>query len=173
MMKDTIKSLLGILLVALIGYAMGLGSNARRIRLLEERMLSRTDSVSSVEIVDLPKPVPKDSTIIHHVYVKVPVVPPRDDSVPAVNDSVMVQLPIERKVYQEDSLYRAVVSGWRPSLDTLTIFKTTTTVTVTKTERVQPKRWSFGVTAGPSVLMTPSGRVHAGVGVSAGVSYRF
>ena len=98
------------------------------------------------------------------------------------SDSVRVEMPIERKIYQEDSLYRAVVSGPRigkagPSLDSLMIFAKTTTITVTNTvpEYIPaPRRgWGFGITGGPSALATPQGRVHAGLGVSVGLTYNF
>ena len=89
------------------------------------------------------------------------------------HDSVLVEVPIETKVYAEDSLYRAVVSGWHPSLDSLTIYPTTTTITIHEKEKTPAPRWSFGATIGPSVLATPSGSVHAGLGVTAGLTYRF
>ena len=89
------------------------------------------------------------------------------------HDTVQVEVPIERKVYAEDSLYYAVVSGWRPSLDTLLLYPKTTTVTIHEKEIRQAPRWSFGATFGPSVLATPSGQVHAGLGVAAGLAYRF
>lgn len=89
------------------------------------------------------------------------------------HDTVLVDVPIETKVYAEDSLYRAVVSGWHPSLDSLTIYPTETIVTITNTVRTPAPRWSLGVTLGPSVVATPSGSVHAGLGITAGISYRF
>ena len=89
------------------------------------------------------------------------------------HDTVLVDVPIESKVYAEDSLYRAVVSGWRPSLDSLTIYPTETIITITNTVRTPAPRWSFGATFGPSVLATPSGSVHAGLGITAGISYKF
>ena len=89
------------------------------------------------------------------------------------HDTVLVDVPIERKVYQEDSLYRAVLSGWHPSLDSLIVWPTTTTITIREKEKIPAPKWSLGVTAGPSALVTPAGKTHAGIGVTAGVSYRF
>lgn len=89
------------------------------------------------------------------------------------HDTVLAAVPIERRVYHEDSLYHAVVSGWRPSLDSLIVWPTTTTITIREREVVPRSRWSVGATVGPSVLASPSGKVHAGIGVTAGVSYRF
>lgn len=89
------------------------------------------------------------------------------------HDSVLVEVPIERKAYAEDSLYYISISGWKPSLDTLILWPKETTITITNTVKTPAPRWSFGVTAGPSVLATPSGQVHAGLGASLGLTYRF
>ena len=89
------------------------------------------------------------------------------------HDSVLVEVPIERKAYAEDSLYYISISGWKPSLDTLILWPKETTITITNTVKTPAPRWSFGVTAGPSVLATPLGQVHAGLGASLGLTYRF
>lgn len=47
-------------------------------------------------------------------------------------DSVLVDVPMERKVYQEDSVYYAVVTGYHPSLDTLKVYKETVMVETTR-----------------------------------------
>lgn len=70
-----------------------------------------------------------------------------------VCDTVAVPVPIERRVYA-DSNYRAVVSGWHPSLDTIAVYPATRVVTVererTVVQRTSP-RWSLGVQAGYGV----------------------
>lgn len=88
-------------------------------------------------------------------------------------DTVTAAVPVERKVYAEDSLYRAVVTGYRASLDSLVVWPRTTTITIDRTVREPAPRWSFGATAGPAVLVSPSGRLHAGAGIAVGVSCRF
>ena len=85
-----------------------------------------------------------------------------------VADSVFVEVPIEVRQYA-DSTYRAQVSGWHPSLDWIEVFAKTTTIT--KIETVGRKRIGWGVTAGPGLLY--DGKLHAGVGIVAGVQYRF
>ena len=146
--------------------------------------MSKADTSSSVAPIGVEKPKIKDSTVIHHVYVKVKI-DQRDSAFMTTlngSDSVRVEMPIERKIYQEDSVYRAVVSGPRigkagPSLDSLMIFSKTTTITVSNTvpEYIPAprRRWSFGITAGPSVLAMPGGQVHAGLGATIGLQYRF
>ncbi len=189
-MRDFLKTLLGLLLIAGVGFVLGLGYARRTARNKPATpIISKADTSSSVAPIGVEKPKIKDSTVIHHVWVKLPIVPASPDSmkaspdsVPASPDSAFVDVPIERKIYQEDSLYRAVVSGPRigkagPSLDSLLVFSKTTTITVTNTvpEYIPAprRRWSFGITAGPSVLTTPSGQVHAGLGATIGLQYRF
>jgi len=89
------------------------------------------------------------------------------------HDTVLVDVPIERKVYAEDSLYFISISGWRPSLDTLLLYNKTTEITITNTVTIPPKKWSFGLAIGPSILITPSGKVYGGGGVTGGITYRF
>ena len=60
-----------------------------------------------------------------------------------VRDSVLVDVPIERKVYKEDSTYYAVVSGFRPSLDTLEVYKETVYVEKVRTvTSYKPFSWT-------------------------------
>lgn len=75
---------------------------------------------------------------------------------------VVVSLPREERVY-EDSTFRAVVSGYRPSLDTMQVFQRHSVFKVT--ERITPPRWSLGLQGGVGV--TPKGiQPYIGVGIS-------
>jgi hypothetical protein len=64
------------------------------------------------------------------------------------NDSVEVIIPISTKVY-EDSLYRAVISGYNASLDSMQIYRNTVYIDRWRevTKKVNPGRWSIGVQA--------------------------
>jgi hypothetical protein len=88
-----------------------------------------------------------------------------------VHDTLYLSLPRERKVYLDTS-YRAVVSGYMPSLDSMTVYQRT--VTVTKINSVASrKRWSVGI--GPSVglgWVSPIGG-NAGMGTYFGVGVSF
>lgn len=115
-------------------------------------------------------PIPKDSTVLRYVTVKVPVC----DTIPQVDadtllvDSVAVELPITQKVY-EDSTYKAWVSGYSPALDSIRIFQPVTTITntITTTEiKYKTKRWGVGLQVGMGV--TPS-RIEPYIGI--GVTY--
>ena len=85
-----------------------------------------------------------------------------------VEDSVFVSVPIEVRQYA-DSTYRAQVSGWHPSLDWIEVYARTQTITSTIVR--EAPRWSLGVTAGPGLLY--DGNLRAGVGIVAGVQFRF
>jgi len=69
-----------------------------------------------------------------------------------LTDSIFVDVPIEQAVYA-DSNYRAVVSGWHPSLDTISVYPVTKIIT--KVQEVQvaapPKRLGVGFVAGYGV----------------------
>ena len=73
------------------------------------------------------------------------------------HDTVPVIIPIEKKEYRTAN-YRAVVSGYKPSLDYMEVYRKTQTVTLSP----KPKRWGIGLQAGISY---PAGW-HIGVGVS-------
>lgn len=76
-----------------------------------------------------------------------------------------VRLPLMTKVYT-DSSFRAVVSGVCPSLDSITLYPTTSIVTRTLPSRT-PSRWGLGLTLG--VAATPRGISPA---LTLGLSYR-
>lgn len=66
-----------------------------------------------------------------------------------LRDTIPVPVPIEQKVYA-DSDYRAVVSGWHASLDTISVYPKTMVITeITPVEiPAPPKRWGLGIAAG-------------------------
>lgn len=78
-----------------------------------------------------------------------------------VLDTVFIPIPISSKVYRTED-YRAVVSGYRPSLDSMEVYRRCMVVRETVTRTPPPKRWGVGVQAGVGY---PHGW-HVGVGVS-------
>ena len=158
-MKDSTR-LLTFLLLLLIFAGTGFVLGRRSVK-TEPVVIDQVDTTSTIDSTEVVKPEAKDSTIICYVYIKVPYIPsslldllPENDSVPASNDSVpdigvsvpdsvLVQLPIERKVFEEDSLYRAVISGYQCNLDSLTIYSTTTTITVHEKSPIEYRPYSW------------------------------
>lgn len=58
-----------------------------------------------------------------------------------VRDTVLVEIPIVQKVY-EDSDYTAWVSGYRPKLDSIRVYRHETIM------RERSRRWGIGIQAG-------------------------
>lgn len=163
--------IIGITLCFVLFFLLGLFSGRRMAP--EAQPVEIRDTVTVVDTAYIDRPVPKYVSIIKRDTVKLRYFKIR-------HDTVLAEVPIERKIYQEDSVFRAVVSGprcgdYEPSLDTLIVYPTITTITVTKPVEVRKPapKFSFGITAGPSVLATPQGNVHAGLGATIGLSYRF
>lgn len=87
-----------------------------------------------------------------------------DDDSDHPPDSIDVLVPMTQKVY-EDSTYRAYVSGFNASLDSIFVFQRTEYITNTRVVKSKPKRFSIGVQAGYGI--TPKGfQPYVGLGVS-------
>lgn len=103
---------------------------------------SHTDTVivSSVRVdtVKVSQPVAAMKQTVDTIYV-------HDFATVTVHDTVYVKLPKEERVYS-DSLYKAQVSGYMPSLDWVEVYPHTKTVIRTVT--VKPGKWSLGIQAG-------------------------
>lgn len=159
------KKHLPIILCFVVGFLLGFYLDRKVARKpSEQTVIVQTDTITRIDTIMREKPIYRYSYIHDTV---------RTYFTTVYHDTVQVDVPIERKVYAEDSLYRAVVSGWRPSLDTLIVFPKTTEITITKTVKVPPPRFTLGVTAGPSVLLMPKGEIKGGFGLTAGVTYNF
>lgn len=138
-----------------------------------EAVLKR--DVTTDTIPDL-APTPRDSVVIRYVTRVLPVVPqtPADkDTVVNVAlepvsktdtpDSVAVSIPITQKVY-EDSTYRAYVSGFDVSLDSIFVYRRTEKIYIRAPTK--QKRFNVGIQAGYGY--TPKGfQPFIGVGISA------
>lgn len=85
------------------------------------------------------------------------------DDTPVLQPSGNLDIPITKKTYSGPDFY-AVVSGWRPSLDSLQVFPKTTTITNTQPVR---KRSVISITVGPTALYDGK-ELRGGVGVTAG-----
>lgn len=157
-MRESIRTLLGILLIAGVAFGIGLGYGRRTARMpVRLSVVNDTVQVTKHDTIWREKPVFVASSVIRHDTVRLATLE---------RDTVFVDVPIERRVYEEDSLYRAVVSGWHPSLDTLMVFPKTTTITIRETVPVPDRnRWGIGIQAGAGATrngLTP----YVGVGVS-------
>lgn len=157
-MRELIRTLSGILLIAGVAFGIGLGYGRRTARMpVRLSVVNDTVQVTKTDTIWREKPVSVASSVIRHDTVRFTTLE---------RDTVFVDVPIERRVYEEDSLYRAVVSGWHPSLDTLMVYPKTTTITIREKVPIPDRRrWGIGIQAGAGATrngLTP----YVGVGVS-------
>ena len=172
-MKKMQQALLiaGLLLYAIAAFLVGFKAGREYERARLPLVTVVRDTVTEKDSLPYYYPVPKDSAVIRYVTVAVPGtpenVPGTPENVPgtpgnvpelANNDNLFANnatsdsltIPIERRVYQEDSAYYAVVTGpalgdYHPSLDTLLVYRTTTTITQTnEVTSYKAFRWSVG-----------------------------
>ena len=92
-------------------------------------------------------PIAHDSVVKRYETIKLPVV----DTIQIKDticrtDSAIVEVPISQKTYT-DSTYKAVISGFHVSLDSIFIKSKTITKTITET-KYKPTKWGLGVSAG-------------------------
>lgn len=140
MEKKIVPIVIGLLIFAL-GWRFG--SVLERAKFPD--ITERTDTITVRDSLPFYYPVPKDSAVIRYVDVPVTV---------TVNDTNVITLPanvnvpVERKVYEEDSTYYAVVTGpavgdLHPSLDTLKVYRETITIETTRNiTDYKPYKWT-------------------------------
>lgn len=135
------------------------------------------DSTTTESTISDLAPVIRDSVVVRYRYEVIPitaspengdtaqsVILPAPDTLTVVKrgDSAEVIIPITQKVYETPD-YRAYISGYRASMDSIFIRQQTTTIRIR--EPTKPKRFSIGLQVGYG--MTPKGfQPYAGVGVS-------
>lgn len=135
------------------------------------------DSTTSETTIPDLAPSIRDSVVVRYQYEVVPVSPPPEcpDSASSVvlpppdtiavverGDSAEVIIPITQKVYETEN-YRAYISGYRATMDSIFIRQQTTTIRIR--EPTKPKRFCIGLQVGYG--MTPKGfQPYAGIGVS-------
>lgn len=135
------------------------------------------DSTTSETAISDLAPAIRDSVVVRYQYEVVPVTPPPKDtnSVSSVilpqpdtlvvverGDSAEVIIPITQKVYEAED-YRAYISGYRATMDSIFVRHQTTTIRIR--EPTKTKRFSIGLQVGYG--MTPKGfQPYVGIGVS-------
>lgn len=152
--------------VALLILALGLGFLGGR-RSVTRPLLERVDTVTVRDTVVDYMPVVTEVRTVRVDTVRLAVAQPSDTVV--IHDTLEVEVPIVFSRYHGDN-YDIGVSGFRTELEYVKVYPQTKIVT--KGYSIEPKRWGFGVAVGPSVLVAPSGRVNAGLGVTGGFYLR-
>lgn len=151
-----VAALLAVLLL-LSGYFLG----RRTACTPEPECIVQVDTLRIRDTVLVDKPVPVEVRVVDTMLVAV------TDTL-RLSDTVYLRLPREIKQY-EDSLYRAQVSGFRPSLDWIEVYPQTVYLTkIVKTQDV--KRWGIGVQAGYGAYAS-GGQVRLAPYLGVGISY--
>ena len=146
-----IGSVLGCVLLCVLFFTLGRCS----VRVGEKVVTERKVYVDTIPFY---KPVPRDSAVIRFVTQTLPISKRHSelgkDTVTDVlraevdkPDSVSVEIPIMQKSYETDR-YRAYVSGFRPSLDSIFVYDRTEVITNTITVNKKPPAIQVGVIGG-------------------------
>lgn len=130
--KMRVGHVLGVLLLCFISFLFGKTCKKKEI-------IHNIEIDTVIDTIIQPIPVPQYIVDVEEVEI-----PFHMDAIvkkDTIKDTVYINIPIQRKTYQTDD-YRAVISGYRPNLDTMTIYH--------KREIIYEKsrRWGLGITAG-------------------------
>lgn len=132
MNKNLVIAVLSLLLVLSLIFQYLYYSNRNSV---ENSLKTDTITVIKTDTVTIMKPV------IQYRYITQVIT---DTLYNTDSIKVPVRIPIESKTYQ-DSTYRAVISGYRASLDSIQVYPIHTITTITNTKQ---KRFNIGIQAG-------------------------
>ena len=117
---------------------------------------TRPDTVRLVDTLRYVSPAPTRDTIIRYVRVRLPSTPPAPvnpgnsaesaEKAAADTDTAAVIIPITSRTYSTPE-FTATVSGYQPSLDSITIHAPRTIIT-NNPPAVKSKPWGIGIAAG-------------------------
>lgn len=117
---------------------------------------TRPDTVRLVDTLRYVSPAPVRDTIIRYVRVRLPSTPPAPvnpsnsaesaEKAAADTDTAAVIIPITSRTYSTPE-FTATVSGYQPSLDSITIHATRTIIT-NNPPAAKSKPWGIGIAAG-------------------------
>ena len=143
---------------------------------METSVHSDTVRTEVIDTIHYFKPVPKDSVVVRYVTKALPVSSrenseARDTEMVAMlsqhtghGDSVAVEIPITQKKYETEA-YRAYVSGYEPSLDSIFVYQKTVTERVVVTQQAKLQRIGVGVVTGVGYgVINKKPDVYVGVG---------
>jgi len=164
--------------VFLIGAVVGCQTHAHFNPVDAVPLIGKSDTVTVRDTLRVPVPYPvltqdagtvtvrplthSDSVKIA-ANVKAGVTPTKKTDTPILKPSGDLDIPISRKTYSTAE-FKAVVSGWRPSLDSMTVYPKTQVITNTVEVR---KKSHLSITIGPTALYDGT-KVTGGIGVTAG-----
>jgi hypothetical protein len=153
MNKNLVIAVLSLLLALSITFQYFYHSNRNST---ENSLKTDTITITKIDTVTVTKPVLNNRFITQVIT---------DTLYNTDSVLVPVQIPIETKIYQ-DSTYRAVISGYRASLDTIQVYPIHTYTTITNII-TKKKRFNIGLQAGVGYgCFNKKPDIYVGLGVS-------
>lgn len=113
----------------------------RYTKKVEVKTICKTDTFFRVDTLRERVPYPVYETVIQTVPELFPIYITLEGD--TVREPIFVPVLVTQKEYLTDD-YHAWVSGYNPALDSIDIFRKTVYIK----ERIKPRRWGLGVTAG-------------------------
>lgn len=150
-------AILSLVLIFVAGLAAGFRIRDRQYT--PQPPLTQTDTLWLRDTITITPPAPRTSWVHDTTYV-----PVYDTTVIVRNDTAYLPLPLETRHYADEQ-YDAWVTGYRPSLDSIRIYQTTTILKV-PVPVYEKKRWGVGLQAGTTFLPGHGVTPYLGVGVS-------
>ncbi|MPM13947.1 hypothetical protein SDC9_60307 [bioreactor metagenome] len=135
-----IAGIMVVTILAIIGIT-SVG-NCKRTTNNETDVIVLTDTLYIRDTIRIEKPVPKFIKRIDTLLVQT------KDTI-RLKDTLYLALPREQKTYR-DKNYQAWISGYRPELDSIHIFRNTQQIITSTTIQTKHKsrRWGIGIQAG-------------------------
>ncbi len=135
------KTLPWILICLLLGVVVWIQCNSHGL----QPVYVKGDTVHIRDTIrdTIPKPVKETLKRTDTVYLPILIDTTTDRTIGG--DSIPVLVPITSKEYKTDD-YRAVVSGYKPSLDSMELYRDNKIITLAPLQK--KKRWGFGLQAG-------------------------
>ena len=150
--------LLGVIAILIIAFSIAM----HRIKVLKAndgKVIRDTTTVVKYDTIKITKPKYITQKIIDTMLV-----PVRDTI--RLNDTTYITLPITQKEYKKDSLYRVLVSGYKPNLDLIEVYPKTITQTITNTVYKKPTKFGIGFSAGYGIGLSNPAKPAPFIGVS-------
>lgn len=106
--------------------------------------LVESDTISRIDTIQAPIPYPEIQTEIDIEMITLPeYITLLGDT---IHDTIYVNLPVTQKEYKTD-LYHAYVSGYKPQLDSIMVYRPTQYIT----QKVYQRRYGIGLIGGYGV----------------------
>ena len=155
--------MLSVIIILIIAFNIALN----RIKVLksnEGKVIRDTTIVVKLDTIKIIKPIYVSQKVVDTLLV------PITDTL-RQNDTLYVPVPKTQRYYAKDSLYRAWVSGYRPTLDSIQVFPKTVYKTITNTVYRKPNKWGIGISAGYGLNLSNPIKPAPFIGVS--LNYNF